>query len=345
MRRNKQCLTVIFLLSLCGIGYAQLQDFDLSDYKLPVLERKALETNFNLSGNNNYYNGTEKVGFNTYNGRILANYNHYINSAGYQRESNFGLDLLSNFANRKEDEELLYKISNFEPLLYYNRENRKYYQTNKFFETNLNLSYQYRKNAFYSRYSVNDESKDNIKTHSILAYVPLKLGVGRIEQIQDARHAIYLFEELSKIDRVSSEKTDKEIIEFAELISELKNKRFFDSRLRRIAELESIDSFLLSHKYLLESDVKYFSTLADYWDFGNRPIRYSGTRYSGVILPGYYFYNYNNPGDGQSFYNGKYNLSALLLNGGFEIKHEKPVNLLWQNSVDFNGNLELLKVN
>ena len=337
MRKNKQFL-ILILLSLYEISFAQLKDFNLSDYKLPDLKRKALETNFNLSGNNYYYNGTEKVGSNDYNSNVLVNYNHYLNSAKYQRESDFGLDFRSNFQNRKNNDKLLNKLSNFEPLLYFNIENRKYFQTNKFYETNLNLSYKYGKNTGYYRNDItNSESTDKLQTHSLLAYVPVKLGIGRIEQIQDARHAVYLFEELSKIDRVSSEKTDKEIIEFAALISQLKNKRFFDSRLRRISELESIDSFLLNHKYLLESDVKYFSTLADYWDFGNRPIRYSGTRFSGVILPGYYFYNYNNPGDGLSFYNGKYNLSALLLNSGFEFKHEKPINLLWQNSLDLNG--------
>lgn len=31
---------------------------------------------------------------------------------------------------------------------------------------------------------------------------------------------------------------------------------------------------------------------------------------------------------------GKFNLSALLLDGGIELKHEKPINLFWQNSVD-----------
>jgi len=87
----------------------------------------------------------------------------------------------------------------------------------------------------------------------------------------------------------------------------------------------------------LKPDARYFATLADYWAFGNVPARNSGARLSGTILPGYYFYNYNNPGDGSFYDTGKFNLNALLLNAGLEFKYEKPVNLYWQNSIDVNG--------
>lgn len=336
-----------FLLTMIGFsvnGYSQLNDFDLTKYKLPDLERRSLETNFNVTGRNNYdkspnqtNNGYNETGTNQYYGNIYLNYKHYLNSADYQRESNFGLDFTSDFYNRKEDKELLYKNSNITPLLYFQRDNRKYYNEKSFFETDLVLNYQYGNDKRFSKNSWDDsESKDNLKTHTVLAYVPLKLGTGRIEQVQDARHAIYLFDELSKIERLSSDKSDEQIIEFANLISQLKNKRFFDSRLRRMAEVESVDSFLILNNYISEQDAKYFTTLTDFWDYGNRPFRNSGTRFSGAILPGYYFYDYNNSGDGLYFDAGKYNLSALLFDGGIELKHEKPINLFWQNSIEIN---------
>ena len=169
-----------------------------------------------------------------------------------------------------------------------------------------------------------------------MANIPLKLGIGRIEQVQDARHAISVFKELSKIERITPDKTDEQIIEFARLISQLKNERFFDSRLRKIAEIESIDSFLISKNYVSEQDAKYFTTLSDFWTYGNKPSRNSGTRLSGAFLPAYYFFDYYNIGDGIYLNTRVHNLNALLLKGGFELKHEKPINLIWQSSIDLN---------
>jgi hypothetical protein len=97
-----------------------------------------------------------------------------------------------------------------------------------------------------------------------------------------------------------------------------------------------VDSFLISNNYISEQNAKYFTTLSDFWAYGNRPLRSSGTRFSGAILPGHYYYDFSNPGDGFYFDVGKYSLSALLLGGGIEIKHERPINLFWQNSIDLN---------
>jgi len=334
------CLTIGSSLN----GFGQLSDFDLSKYKLPDLERRTLETDFNISGYNNYnktpdqtFYAAEETRTNQYSGNFYMNYNHYINNSKYQRESNLRLDFSSDFYKRKENKEALNKNNNIAPALYYQLENRKYYNGSSFFETDFALDYQYRNNKRYSKSSFEaSENKENLQTHVILAYIPIKLGTGRIEPVQDARHAVYLFDELSKIKRLSSDKSDEEIIEFAELISQLKNKRFFDSRLRRMAEIESLDSFLISNNYIPEQDARYFTTLSDFWAYGNRQLRNSGTRFSGVIRPGYYFDDFNNTGDGLYFIDNKYNLSALLLDAGIEYKREKPINLFWQNSIDLN---------
>lgn len=324
-------------------GFGQLSNFDLSKYKLPDLDRRTLETNFNISGNNNYdkapnqtIDWPEEIRTNQYSGNIHLNYNHYISNSKYQRESNLRLDFSSGFYKRKENKDALYKNNIIAPSLNYQLENRKYYNGSSFFETDFALNYQYRNNKRYSKSSFeSSENKENLETHSFLAYIPIKLGKGRIEPVQDARHAVYLFDELSKIERLSTDKTDEEIIELAKLISQLKNKRFFDSRLRRMAEIESVDSFLISNNYIPKQDARYFTTLSDFWAYGNRPLRNSGTRFSGAIRPGYYFDGFNNTEEQYSI-DDRYNLTALLLDGGIEYKREKPINLFWQNSIDLN---------
>lgn len=334
-------LKFVFLFFAIGFslhGFSQLNDFDLTKYKLPDLDIRTLETNFNITGSNAYskapsqtISGSEEYGYNQYNGRVYVNYNHYLNNVEYQRESNLRVDFSSYFYNTKEDEKLIFKNSGITPSLSYQINNRKYFHDLWFFETDLDLNYQYGKSKRFSTDSSgSSESNDNSQSNDFLGYVPLRFGIGRIEQVQDARQAIYIFEELSKIERVSSNITDEQIIEFARLISQLKKKRFFDSRLRRMAEIESLDSFLISNNFVSKQDARYFTTLGDFWDNGNNPIRNSGTRFSGAILPGFHYYDFNNTGD-EKYYHTQ---SVFMLNGGFELKHEKPINLLWQNSID-----------
>ena len=162
----------------------------------------------------------------------------------------------------------------------------------------------------------------------------LKAGIGRIEPVQDARHAVYILQELADIARVSTDKSTEEILEFARLISELKNERFFDARLKRIYELQMVDSFLLAQDYLLEYDAAYFATLADFWANGGSPQRLSGQRISLAFIPDY-LYEWNKddfimPND----YEDTYKRNTIGIYGGVEYVREKPINLTWQNSID-----------
>ena len=161
--------------------------------------------------------------------------------------------------------------------------------------------------------------------------------MGRIEQVQDARHAIYLFDELAKQKRISANKSPEDVLAFAKFISELKNKRFFDSRIREIYEIEAIDSFLNTNNAVLKSDSRYFTTLADFWNNGNGPIRNSGTRFSAGIYPGYNYNNYYNTGYNYTGTSINYSTKALLMNVGLQLIHEKPINLFWQNTIEVNG--------
>lgn len=335
---------LLFATSLFLNGFAQLNNFDLSKYKLPDLKRRTLETNFNFHGDNIYEeNANQNIArhnerkTNNYFGDIYLNYNYYLNNSKFQRTSSLYLNLSSNLNETKLDKKLLNKIRSISPELNYKFENRKYFKGNSFFEIDLMLDYKYIDDYKFSTQTTNNTTKiDELKTHTLLVLVPLKRGTGRIEPVQDARQAVYLFKELSKAGRMSAEMTDEQILECSKFISQLKNKRFFDTRLKRMAEIESLDSFLVANKYITKQDAKYFTTLTDFWVYGNGPNRKSGKRFSGVIIPGYYHYNYDNPGDGYYFEKGKYNLSSMLFDGGIEFKHEKPINLFWQSSINLN---------
>lgn len=338
-------LFVIITLSLIQ-SYAQYEDFPLSEYKLPYLKRHSLETDFHLSSNNTYldyptnidYGETETSNINSYSGHTQINYNSYLNEVDKQRESDIGIDFSGQFHNRIIHDRLSLKNYDINPTFYSKLLHREYIQPKRFIESGFDASYSYGK--YYDLISTDYEtSSTKLKVHSLLFSFPIKMGNGRIEQIQDARHAIYIFEELDKQDRISGDKNFEEITEFANLVSRLKNKRFFDSRKRRIYELEAVDSHLVSNNHVQTQDARYFTTLSDYWDYGGTPVRYSGNRISLALYPGYYLYDYNI--DGRDYSDGEANFvtHATFIYGGLEFKHEKPLNLYWQNSFDMYGYL------
>ncbi|PLX01505.1 MAG: hypothetical protein C0595_14425 [Marinilabiliales bacterium] len=342
MKKLKTALLLI-IISLSLNGFTQLSSFDLSKYKLPNLERRTLDTYFNFNGRNNYfkindtlYSRYQKFATNSYNSNINIGYNYYLNSEKYQRDAVLRLDFLSSFYNQKEDDELDYKNNDLTPSLFYQYTNRKYFNPKTFFETDLLLHYQYRNNIIYSLSPMTNrtEKTGDIQSHKILAAIPLKIGRGRIEQVQDARHAVYILKELTKVGSITEDLSDEDILEFATLISEIKNRRYFDSRLQKIAEIVSVDSFLVSKGYITEQDAKYFTTLNDYWTYGDQQIRQNGTRISFALTPGYYFNTYTDITDQLSYREADYDINAISIDGGFELKHEKLISQTWQNTID-----------
>jgi len=151
---------------------------------------------------------------------------------------------------------------------------------------------------------------------------------------------------LGKLVRIPSE---EEIIQFSKFISELKNERFFDSRLKNMKDIELIDSVLQSTGLISDLDSKYYVTLNDQWNYASQPIRNTGQRISAGIEPEIYssnykdFYDFGN-GNTQESQENRYEFS---IGAGIKYKYEKPINLYWQSSLDFSflgklldGNIE-----
>lgn len=341
-KRMKKIIFVVIAIIFFGQGYAQISKFNLSDYKLPDMKRHFLETNFDLSGNNNYYkqpiysqNVYDEQNANEYSGRISINYSSYLNKATVQRQAYGGINLGSYFSNTKLNDTLKNENYNIYPRLNYTIINRRYFKNAKFIETDFYGYYSFQKSHGYSRNPSIGALYADSKTHEINAYLPIKMGTGRIEEVQDARQAVYLLDELAKQNRVKVNLKNEDVLAFAKLISELKNKRFFDTRIREIYEIEAIDSFLQANNYVLKSDARYFTTLRDFWDYGNTPIRKSGTRVSVGIIPGFYIYDNIREGNIDFYY--YQNINAYFVNAGIEVIREKPINLYWQNTLGING--------
>ncbi len=283
---------IVFLCFLSTVLKAQLDTFNLSRYKLPEIKFRQLDLNFNLDGTNALDKTTTEDNSFKYSSLESDNYlnigyKSYRNSEHLQNEQEFRIGVNPGFSNRKNDGEITYK--NTVIGTYYNltSRNRIYYQNQFFFEPDFVLigSLKERKEDDKSQFSLL-KTRDN----AVQISVPLLVGHGRIEQIQDARLAIYILEELQKAGRISKMPTNEDILEFSRLISSLKNERFFDYRLRKMIEMEKVDSFLQAKEFISSPDVRYYSIVDDNWEYAQGPVRESGNRLSAGLVPDFRYY-------------------------------------------------------
>ncbi len=325
---------LILTIGIVYNGFAQIKDFDLSKYALPDLKRSSLETYFNLA--NSFDSQTENdqnIKLSSFDSDWQINYITYLNTAKYQRTSQLNSTFSNDWNKRKYVENSNYKSNFLNSRISYELTNRVYFDKNFFYETDASVYYNYL-HHFSNESENNQPEEENVNNqHLIMLNLPLKAGIGRIESVGDACQAIYIIDELAKVNRMTTDKTDQQIIEFASLISHLKNERYFDSRLKKIADIVSLDSFLVSKNYVLQSDASYFATLIDFWNYANFT-RASGTRLSVALQPGYSL-SYNKFDNNQ--YIEEKDVRAFILNAGLELKHEKPINFFWQNSIALNA--------
>ncbi|MCB0397269.1 MAG: hypothetical protein KDD36_11475 [Flavobacteriales bacterium] len=317
MRHLTQLVCALTLAT--GTLTAQTPAFNLSDFKLPNLKRKVLTVSGDLNGS--VYGSTlpirERSGSN--NNKMTISYLFYKNSERVQLSSR--TTVMGYFSSNLYDypnQPLYHTISrggNIEQDL----TNRYYFSQWRYLEMGVNL---------YA--GAHDLSTAPMKqmVHSLQSLVPIKLGMGRIERIEDARHAMYIVEELQKAGRISQPVTDEDMLALSHLIAEVKNKRFFDSRHQTIYELEAVDSFLFARNYVPERDARYFATLSDNWTFGGLPQRNCGSRYALATYTGY------------NVYTEKYSPEDLnkenhtqQIHAGIEYTNEKPWKKKWQSTL------------
>lgn len=287
----------MFLIALTSLISAQETAFKLSDYKLPELDYHRLDTRISLSGSkDNEYSPqvdsliNQEKNDNTSSsnrGDLQLSYYHYINSKTLQRNTYATGSFDFNFSKDETEGEVdLYEreTKNYGSYLVYDLENKFYYKPNTFFGLDTRVLYNY-DNYNYYRYSSDNSSDsykddDNNNSNVIDLNVDFKYGFGRIENVEDARHAYIILDELTKAGSITKDYNNEDILELAKLISQLNRERFFDSRHKKIFIYEQLDSFLLANDYISEGDIKYFATLSDTWLYGSSQSRLNGRRIS-----------------------------------------------------------------
>jgi hypothetical protein len=333
-KNMRTTLTLFCILGASLAGFSQDKSFDLSNYKFPDYKRHELEFNLNSSGNS--YKSSQ------FNPSIPGS--DYITKSQINSNSTFSLNYEFDYLTRKRIDFL---YSSFSGQFAYEKQNnsgvqtkqinpnldfeikgsRKYYPKgdNKlFFEVAPDLTYKFDQ----TKNTYDGKVNENWRNGNLDLLVDIGLGLGRMEKVSDLWQAYYILEKLSQQKSLSRDLNVNDIFEFASFTSKLKNKRFFDARLRKIAELQGLDSLLHQKGLIVNSDVTYFATMNDYWFFTNFQNRESGKVFKFLLSPQYSRYYYKSYGNNSQISNNTNLVSTLSFNC------TKQLNLFWERHLN-----------
>jgi len=93
------------------------------------------------------------------------------------------------------------------------------------------------------------------------------VGFGRMESLRDVVHISRIFDLLKQDGVLLKELTEEDLFAITDTVALLKNKRFFDFRLQRIRELESLLNVLYEMGYIANDDFRTAVILADAYDY------------------------------------------------------------------------------
>lgn len=318
-------------MALCTtptMGQEAYKNYDIGSYRLPDITRNELDFSVNSEGKFSDMSESDVVS-----GSIMGNFdvtfNRYRNARTFRGTQQASVALSGQYAKDQQEA----KMRNYDVGLYYTNSSRFYGDDYEglFFETGGKASFLAEGTKRFGDGA--DQPRNN--TSKVLELsVPLRVGKGRIERVEDARQAIYILENLAKRRVLSRELTGEEIDAFARVISAVKNKRFFDARLRLIDEVTAVDSFLVASGALASGGAAYFTTLYDYWMYGDLFERKSGTEISGGVTPSFGYSRYESPILFDSgivdLYESRRRMPSISADVRFDF--ERPLNLYWQNS-------------
>lgn len=331
--------------------WAQSPAYNIKHFYTPDIVRNRMEFNLNAdtrllgfwNDNNIYGNGT--VNEAEFTGHSTLNFTRFAStrklSSIFGIGGTFDADILvrdqqhtsANFPtlNTSQNKRTLNSDNSFG--MYWN--NKRYFPSKCFLIYNLNANFRFDIESLNSNQNSNStETRDKYAT----MYVAPALGAGhgRIEAVQDARHALYIVDALKAKGVLSRDLTREEIFSFAQTISSVKNKRFLDSRLHRIEEITTVDAYLKENRMLAKDDVTYFSTLYDMWQYGDLFERKSGHELAFTLSPRGYWSKW----DKTTINENENNLTNDYARqyGGFAsltYELEKPIKNNWQLSVRY----------
>jgi hypothetical protein len=270
-------------IAISACAFSQDSSFQIKDYKYRTPGFRALQLGLNFSGT--YNNGnvdnvhTERQN-STYLGPVEVYYFQIKSTEKRFQESNIGFSGYFGFGSTKNntgrsDGSSLQNGVNWSILT------REFKNNQWFFEWGNEIAGQV---ILASSKTPSSDQRQTIARGKNTASIGF--GKGRIEWVYDAQMAIFILQDLENQNLLSRKPTAQEGLLFSQLITDINNRRVFDSRRRRIYELSRIDSFLKQSGLAPQTDIRHFTTVNDNWAFANNPFRRHGSSWFVRVKPG-----------------------------------------------------------
>ena len=327
--RSKTLLLPFCLFAITS--QAQDSSFQLKDYKYRTPGFKALSVNVSFSANATDSKAdtlTQSKGRNLSLFPSHFSYSRIISTEKRVHNSfiDFTPSLYSYFAEANGNPT---KSTNLRYSFIWDRNDRFYKRNNWFFEIGNRLRHELSKTWGKDTLYINNNGMLRLENT-----VTLGFGKGRIERVQDAQMALYILNDLQQQGLLNATVSPEVAQNFAELITDINNKRVFDSRKKRIYELTRIESFLKSSGLINQIDIRHFTTINDNWTLANNPWRFSGRNWYFRARPGVGLINNTYKLEQSSAATAShYNQKFVTVSPVWGYENYKPLNLKWQRDM------------
>jgi hypothetical protein len=320
----------LFFLLLSVFAFSQDSSFQLNDYKYRTPGYKALAVSVNFSG---AYSKLTKGNNNSRSRNLNLNpanlsYAKVVSTNTRLHQSSLALQSTGNFSG-KSDNGKESRSNRFYPLFSWSRNDRFYRANGWFLEAGNELSI-----GYYMQSGKDTLSRYNYKTLNVQDNLILGVGKGRIENVQDAQMALYLLQDLSAQHLLNRTPTADEARMLAQLITDINNKRVFDSRRRRIYELTRLDSFFRNSGLAPQTDIRHFTTINDNWAFALSPGRLSGASWYLRLQPGVFYQHSSDNDFAPIVFSSKENYTTRNLSPVVGYENYHPISLRWQRNIN-----------
>jgi len=291
------------------------RNFPLDTFRLPDINRKALTGRGSLSGQ---YRGIEHKQSvlpdqrsSNFSPNMDLDYSHFFNTRALQVERSINLDQsFRTIHNKQTDSDELSQMS-ISSRIFYSSTMRRY-NALKFFQTELsgNAFYGYDKEKITEAGVLTLEAENEFSVH---LDPTIGFGHGRLEPVSTVAMAMFILKDAEDLGLDLSTVRTEDIYQFAGLMTEVNNRRIFDSRRMRIAELRDLYSFMLNKGWVLQDDPGYFTVLTDNWIYSPVFSRQSGKRWSYLLKPEF-IYSYDQSGlfSGEEVERKEYALNLIV---------------------------------
>ena len=172
-------------------------------------------------------------------------YSFYLNTPKFQLQQDVTAKLPSFSSSSSSTKFEESSARTFSPDLSWTSGNRLYLRKKLFMEADVHFSYSLDNSSSEGkRWDDRDTLLNWMKSDrdglTINMQLPIAVGWGRIERVEDARLAVYILDDLRKAGKLAKEPSEEEIYQVAQFISQLRNERFFDSREKKIWEIQRL---------------------------------------------------------------------------------------------------------